>query len=41
VLTPHIGANTKEAQIRAGTICAEQVMKVLRGEEPDYWVNRE
>ena len=41
VLTPHIGANTKEAQIRAGTIWAEQVMKVLRGEEPDYWVNRE
>jgi len=41
ILTPHIGANTKEAQIRAGTICAEQVMKVLRGKEPDYWVNRE
>jgi len=41
ILTPHIGANTKEAQIRAGTICAEQVIKVLRGEEPDYWVNRE
>lgn len=41
ILSPHIGANTKEAQIRAGTICAEQVMKVLRGEEPDYWVNRQ
>lgn len=41
VLTPHIGANTEEAQIRAGTICAEQVMKALKGMEPDYWVNRE
>ena len=40
VLTPHIGANTTEAQIRAGTICAEQVIKVLRGEEPDFWVNK-
>ncbi len=41
VLSPHIGASTKEAQIRAGTICVEQVMKVLRGEEPDFWVNRQ
>jgi len=40
VLSPHIGANTREAQIKAGTICAEQVMKVLSGEEPDFWVNR-
>ncbi|HEX17355.1 MAG TPA: phosphoglycerate dehydrogenase [Thermoplasmatales archaeon] len=40
VLTPHIGANTTEAQIRAGTICAEQVIKVLRGEEPEFWVNK-
>ena len=40
VLSPHIGANTKEAQIKAGTICAEQIIKVLNGEEPDYWVNR-
>jgi len=39
-LTPHLGANTKEAQIKAGTICAEQVIKALRGEEPDYWVNK-
>ena len=41
VLSPHIGASTREAQIRAGTICVEQVMKVLRGEEPDFWVNRQ
>ena len=41
VLSPHIGAATKEGQIRAGVICAEQVIKVLNGEEPDYWVNKE
>jgi D-3-phosphoglycerate dehydrogenase len=38
--SPHLGANTKEGQIRAGTICAEQVMKVLKDETPDYWVNK-
>jgi len=41
VVTPHLGANTKEAQIRAGTICAEQIMKVLKGEKADFWVNKE
>jgi D-3-phosphoglycerate dehydrogenase len=41
VLTPHLGANTKEGQIRAGTVCAAQVMKVLAGETPDYWVNEQ
>ena len=41
VLTPHLGANTKEAQIRAGTICAEQMMKVLNGEQPEFWVNKQ
>lgn len=40
VFTPHIGASTKEGQIRAGTICAEQILKVLEGKEPDFWVNR-
>ena len=40
VLTPHIGANTKEGQIRAGTICAEQILKVLDDEEPDFCVNK-
>jgi D-3-phosphoglycerate dehydrogenase len=38
--TPHLGASTKEGQIRAGVICAEQVIKVLEGNEPDHWVNR-
>jgi D-3-phosphoglycerate dehydrogenase len=40
VLTPHVGANTFEGQVRAGTVCAEQVMKVLDGETPDHWVNK-
>ena len=40
IFTPHIGASTVEGQIRAGIICAEQILKVLDGEEPDYWVNK-
>lgn len=40
VLTPHIGANTKEGQIKAGTICAEQINMVLAGKKPDYCVNK-
>ncbi|KYK25846.1 phosphoglycerate dehydrogenase [Thermoplasmatales archaeon SG8-52-1] len=40
VLTPHIGANTNEGQIRAGTVCAEQIIKVLNGKDPDFWVNK-
>ena len=40
VFTPHLGAATKEGQIRAGTVCAEQVIKVLCDDEPDFWVNR-
>jgi D-3-phosphoglycerate dehydrogenase len=40
VLTPHLGANTNEGQIRAGTVCAEQIIKVLEGKEPDYCVNK-
>jgi len=39
--TPHIGASTTEAQIKAGTIVGEQVIKVLAGEKPDFVVNRE
>jgi D-3-phosphoglycerate dehydrogenase / 2-oxoglutarate reductase len=34
--TPHIGANTHEGQYRAGMIVAEQVLKVLNGEKPDF-----
>jgi len=40
VMTPHIGANTKEGQIKAGTICAEQINKVLAGKKSDYCVNK-
>jgi len=40
VLTPHLGANTKEAQIRAGTDCAKEIIMVLKGEKPKYWVNK-
>ena len=40
VMTPHIGANTKEGQIRAGTVCAKQVAMVLEGKTPDHWVNK-
>jgi len=32
VCTPHLGASTVEAQLRAGTIIAEQVVAVLKGE---------
>lgn len=40
VMTPHLGAATVEGQIRAGTICAEQMLMVLDGETPEFWVNR-
>jgi D-3-phosphoglycerate dehydrogenase len=40
ILSPHLGANTKEAQIQAGTVCADQMNKVLNGEDPDFWVNK-
>jgi D-3-phosphoglycerate dehydrogenase len=39
VFTPHLGASTVEAQIKAGTTTAEQVDKVLSGEKPDFVVN--
>ena len=41
VFTPHLGASTEEAQIRAGTVTAEQVLKVLNNEKPDFCVNPE
>jgi D-3-phosphoglycerate dehydrogenase len=40
ICTPHIGASTKEGQLRAGLICAEQMVKVLAGKAPDFWVNK-
>ncbi len=40
ILTPHLGASTKEGQIRAGTVCADQIIKVLKDQEPDFCVNK-
>lgn len=37
-LTPHLGASTTEAQLRAGTQVVEQVLKALAGETPDFKV---
>ena len=41
VFTPHLGASTRDAQVKAGTICADQVLKVLAGKKPEFIVNRE
>ena len=37
-LSPHIGANTHEAQQKAAVMVAEQVLKVLDGQTPDHRV---
>ena len=39
VFTPHLGASTHEAQARAGSMIAEQVLKVLDGRRPEFLVN--
>lgn len=39
VCTPHLGASTTEAQDRAGSIIAEQVVSVLQGGTPAFPVN--
>jgi D-3-phosphoglycerate dehydrogenase len=41
VATPHLGASTPEAQHRAGVQVAEELLRLLRGEEPLYLVNPE
>jgi D-3-phosphoglycerate dehydrogenase / 2-oxoglutarate reductase len=41
VATPHLGASTPEAQHRAGVQVAEELLRLLRGEEPLYLVNTE
>ena len=38
IVTPHIGAQTAEAQTRAGLAIAEEVMAVLQGQEPRFKV---
>ena len=39
ILTPHIGASTREASDRVGIIAAEEVIRVLSGSVPRYPVN--
>ncbi len=39
VCTPHLGASTAEAQNRAGTMIADQVIDVLQGHSPAFPVN--
>ena len=39
--TPHLGASTKEAQVRVGETVAEDVLRVLAGQMPEFVVNRE
>jgi len=39
VFTPHLGASTHEAQARAGSIIADQVIKALDGRRPEFVVN--
>ena len=38
-LTPHIGAATREAQARVGETVAEDVLRVLAGQKPEFVVN--
>lgn len=40
LVTPHIGAQTREAVARMGEMSVRNVLAVLRGEEPPYPVNR-
>jgi len=40
-MTPHIGASTHEAQLRAGMTIVDQVDMVLRGNKPEFIVNKE
>jgi D-3-phosphoglycerate dehydrogenase len=40
ICTPHIGASTKEGQLRAGKICAQQMLLALSGKTPEFWVNK-
>lgn len=39
VLTPHIGANTKETRFAMAQACAEQILSALKGERPENIVN--
>jgi len=41
ITTPHTAGNSEEALFRMAATVAEQVLKVLRGEPPDYLANPE
>ncbi|MGC2289295.1 MAG: hydroxyacid dehydrogenase [Thermoplasmata archaeon] len=41
IATPHLGASTPDAQHRAGIQVAEELLRLVRGEEPLYLVNTE
>jgi len=41
IATPHVGAQTHEAQARAGAAIAEEVVAVLQGKKPRWRVTRE
>ncbi|MDK2878011.1 MAG: hypothetical protein PWR06_727 [Thermoanaerobacteraceae bacterium] len=40
VLTPHLGAYTREANRMMGMLAAQSVVDVLNGHEPRYWINK-
>jgi D-3-phosphoglycerate dehydrogenase len=41
IMTPHIAGSTYEAQIRAGMSIANDIIKALSGEKPEFVVNKE
>jgi phosphoglycerate dehydrogenase-like enzyme len=41
VASPHIAASTKEAQEVAGVTTAEQMIKFIKGEKPEFIVNKD
>ena len=40
VLTPHTGAETRESYYNVSMTTAADILRVLKGEEPKFWVNR-
>ncbi|QAT50731.1 phosphoglycerate dehydrogenase [Caproiciproducens sp. NJN-50] len=40
VLTPHTGAETRQAYDKVSMVAAQNVVDTLAGREPKYWVNR-
>ena len=41
ILTPHVGAATREASVRMGYLAAQSVVQVLRGQRPEHVLNPE